>query len=53
MIAGLFPQRSRREIKAKWNKEDRLNPKAITTALMSRKKIGAFALFLLSPPSSN
>jgi hypothetical protein len=40
MIAGLFPQRSRREIKAKWTKEDRLNPKAITTALMSRKKIG-------------
>ncbi|KAI5479784.1 hypothetical protein MNV49_002596 [Pseudohyphozyma bogoriensis] len=37
MIAGLFPTRTRRQIKAKWNKEDRINPKGITAALMQRK----------------
>ncbi|ORY60410.1 hypothetical protein BCR35DRAFT_270878, partial [Leucosporidium creatinivorum] len=39
MIAGLFPNRTRRQIKAKWNKEDKINPAGITAALMSKKAI--------------
>jgi transcription factor TFIIIB component B'' len=45
MIAGLFPRRTRRQIKAKWNKEDRVNPKAITAALMTKKSIGTLVCF--------
>lgn len=46
MIAGLFPNRTRRQIKAKWNKEDKLNPTGITAALMSRKAISGSPLSL-------
>lgn len=41
MIAGLFPHRTRRQIKAKFNREDKLNPQAITNALVRRKDIGS------------
>ncbi|GAA5962216.1 hypothetical protein JCM3765_003903 [Sporobolomyces pararoseus] len=39
LISALFPGRTRREIKLKWTKEDKINPKGITAALMRRKKI--------------
>ncbi|KAL8276375.1 hypothetical protein RQP46_011220 [Phenoliferia psychrophenolica] len=39
MIAAMFPHRSRRQIKAKWTKEDKQNPKLITAALMRKKPI--------------
>ncbi|SCV70699.1 BQ2448_3461 [Microbotryum intermedium] len=39
MIAGLFPTRTRRQIKSKWVREDRENPKKITAALMNKKEI--------------
>ncbi|GAA5944091.1 transcription factor TFIIIB subunit BDP1 [Sporobolomyces koalae] len=39
LISALFPGRSRREIKLKWTKEDKINSKKITAALMQRKKI--------------
>ncbi|KAM0746376.1 hypothetical protein T439DRAFT_294088 [Meredithblackwellia eburnea MCA 4105] len=39
MIAGLFPMRSRKQIKAKFNKEDKLNSQRITQALKRRKDI--------------
>lgn len=39
MLAKLFPGRDRRQIKAKWVREDRLNPDKITAAFKSRKKI--------------
>lgn len=35
----LFPLRNRRQIKAKWTREDKLHPQRITHALMNRKKI--------------
>jgi hypothetical protein len=41
MIAGLFPRRTRAQIKAKWIKEDKINPALITDALMSKKDIGS------------
>lgn len=41
MIAVMFPTRTRKQIKAKWTKEDKLNPKKITAALYNPKKIGA------------
>ncbi|KAK4057277.1 hypothetical protein OIO90_001774 [Microbotryomycetes sp. JL221] len=39
MIAGLFPNRNRRQIKTKWNKEDKTFPQKITAALMGKKAI--------------
>lgn len=41
MIAGLFPHRTRRQIKAKFNREDKLFPQVVTDALMRRKDIGS------------
>jgi hypothetical protein len=43
LISALFPGRSRREIKLKWTKEDKINSKKITAALMQRKKIGTLS----------
>lgn len=39
MIAMLFPLRNRRQIKAKWTREDKHHPQRITHALMNRKRI--------------
>ncbi|SCZ99327.1 BZ3500_MvSof-1268-A1-R1_Chr7-2g09485 [Microbotryum saponariae] len=39
MIAGLFPTRTRRQIKSKWVREDKENPRKITAALMNKKEI--------------
>lgn len=44
MIAALFPLRNRRQIKAKWVKEDKLHPNRITAALMQKKDIGQSAV---------
>lgn len=51
MIALLFPHRTRHEIRRKFNREDRLNPKLVTAALERRKNIGASSASpsLLSP----
>lgn len=40
MIALLFPHRTRHEIRRKFNREDKLNPKLITAALARRKRVG-------------
>ena len=45
LISALFPGRNRREIKLKWTKEDKINSKKITAALMQRKKIGACRIY--------
>ncbi|KAH8915482.1 hypothetical protein BT69DRAFT_1229968 [Atractiella rhizophila] len=46
MIAKLFPDRSRAQIKKKWNKEEKVNGDGLTQALKSRKKIGlCFLIF--------
>jgi len=50
MIAALFPTRTRREVRNKFNKEDRLDPAHITSLIMKRKSIGASPLSL-SPHS--
>ncbi|KAK4704749.1 transcription factor TFIIIB component B'', partial [Phenoliferia sp. Uapishka_3] len=39
MIAAMFPTRTRRQIKAKYTKEDKLTPHLITIALKRRKNI--------------
>ncbi|KAM0789223.1 hypothetical protein ACM66B_000066 [Microbotryomycetes sp. NB124-2] len=39
MIAGLFPDRNRAQIKKKWTKEDKLFPQKITAAFNGKKAI--------------
>lgn len=43
MIARLFQNRTRSQIRAKWNKEERANPHKITLALKTKKPIGAWS----------
>lgn len=50
MIARLFPRRTRRQIKMKWTREERLNPAKITEAFMNRRAVGEL-LNPLSHPS--
>lgn len=50
MIAALFPTRSRREVRNKFNKEDRLDPAYITSLIMKRKSIGASPVCLSPLP---
>lgn len=38
MITQLFPGRTRRQIRAKWNREEKSSPQEITDALMGKKK---------------
>lgn len=40
MIAIMFPHRSRAEIRRKFNREDKINPKLVTAALARRKRVG-------------
>ncbi|GAA5861097.1 hypothetical protein JCM3774_002189 [Rhodotorula dairenensis] len=44
MIALLFPHRSRHEIRRKFNREDKLNPKLVTAALARRKRVDIEAI---------
>uniref|UniRef100_A0A0K3CBH1 BY PROTMAP: gi/342321017/gb/EGU12955.1/ Proteophosphoglycan ppg4 [Rhodotorula glutinis ATCC 204091] n=2 Tax=Rhodotorula toruloides TaxID=5286 RepID=A0A0K3CBH1_RHOTO len=44
MISLLFPHRTRHEIRRKFNREDRLNPKLVTAALERRKRINMEAI---------
>ncbi|KWU47432.1 hypothetical protein RHOSPDRAFT_30857 [Rhodotorula sp. JG-1b] len=44
MIALLFPHRTRHEIRRKFNREDKLNPKLITAALARRKRVDIEAI---------
>lgn len=50
MIAIMFPHRSRHEIRRKFNREDKLNPKLVTAALARRKRVGASSA---SPPHAS
>ena len=47
LVSGLFPDRSRRQIKNKFNAEERKNPAKVTNALKNRIAVGMFPRFLL------
>lgn len=38
MITQLFPGRTRRQIRSKWNKEEKISPQQITDALMGKRR---------------
>lgn len=40
MISQLFPGRTRRQIRLKWNKEEKRSPEEITQALLGKKRGG-------------